>query len=148
MVEVTNRCNMEYHVCFADANHHTADVCLQDIRHRMKQILECTGTPIPIQISGGEPTMRDDLPEIIKIAKELGFRNIELVTNGIMIRVLPDLLVEFKEKGLTAVYLQFEGLEKETYEKIRNRDMTKVRARAVEVIRNTGLQCTLAVTVM
>jgi uncharacterized radical SAM superfamily Fe-S cluster-containing enzyme len=148
MVEVTNKCNMECPVCFADANHHTAHVSLQEIRHRMKQILECTCIPIPIQISGGEPTMRDDLPEIIGIAKELGFRNIELVTNGIMISLRPGLLVEFKEKGLTAVYLQFDGLEKKTYKKIRGRDMTKVRARAVEVIRDAGLQCTLAVTVV
>src|SRR3989338_660286 len=36
-----------------------------------------------INITGGEPLLREDLPEILKIAKELGFK-IELTTNGIL----------------------------------------------------------------
>jgi hypothetical protein len=42
--------------------------------------------PIPcsaIQFSGGEPTMRDDLSKIIELAKEMGFSQIQLATNGI-----------------------------------------------------------------
>ena len=36
-----------------------------------------------LKITGGEPLLREDLPEILKTAKELGFQ-IELTTNGIL----------------------------------------------------------------
>ena len=36
-----------------------------------------------LNISGGEPLLREDLPQILKQAKELGFK-IKLVTNGIL----------------------------------------------------------------
>jgi MoaA/NifB/PqqE/SkfB family radical SAM enzyme len=36
-----------------------------------------------LNITGGEPLLRDDLPELLKLAKELGF-SVELTTNGIL----------------------------------------------------------------
>ena len=147
MIEVTNRCNMDCPVCFSDANHPSHDVPFTEIRHRMERLLEVTDTPIPLQISGGEPTVRKDLPEIVALARGLGYRNIELITNGIKISQRPSLLLDLRENGLTAVYLQFDGLKKETYLKIRGQDMTEVRHTAIEATRQAGLCCTLAVAV-
>ena len=147
MVEVTNRCNMNCPICYSDANHSASDVPIDNVRLYLERLLELTQTPIPIQISGGEPSLRDDLPEIIAIAKEIGYRNIELITNGIRISNEPDFLGTLKLKGLTAVYLQFDGLNKETTLKIRGRDMSEVRHRAVSAVRDAGLCCTLAVVV-
>ena len=147
MVEVTNRCNMNCAVCFSDANHPPYDVPLFKVLKYLQRLLEITEKPIPIQISGGEPTVREDLPEIIALAKSLGYRNIEIITNGVKISKESALLHELKEQGLTAVYLQFDGLEKETYFKIRGQDLTEVRHRAIEAVRKAGLCCTLAVVV-
>ncbi|MFA5113623.1 MAG: radical SAM protein [Candidatus Margulisiibacteriota bacterium] len=36
-----------------------------------------------LNITGGEPLLREDLPELLKLAKELGF-SVELTTNGIL----------------------------------------------------------------
>jgi uncharacterized radical SAM superfamily Fe-S cluster-containing enzyme len=147
MIEVTNRCNMDCPICFSDANHPPEDVLLREIRRRMQQLLEVTKTPIPIQISGGEPTVRDDLPEIISMAHGLGYRHIELITNGIKISRNPTLLHELKHRGLTAVYLQFDSLKKKSHLKIRGQDLTDVRRKAIESVRQVGLCCTLAVVV-
>jgi hypothetical protein len=147
MVEVTNRCNMDCPVCFSDANHPATDVPLAEVRRRLERLLAVTGSPIPIQVSGGEPTVRPDLPEIIGLARELGYRNIELITNGIRIARRPALLEELRARGLTAVYLQFDGLRRETYLAIRGQDMTAVRRGAVEAARRAGLCVTLAVAV-
>jgi uncharacterized radical SAM superfamily Fe-S cluster-containing enzyme len=113
----------------------------------MVHLLEVTGQPIPLQISGGEPTMRKDLPEIVTLAKNLGYRHIELITNGIKIAQRPALLLELKKKGLKAIYLQFDGLEKTAHLTIRGQDLTEVRCKAIEAARQAGLCCTLAVTV-
>lgn len=91
--------------------------------------------------------MREDLPEIVELARCMGFRHIELVTNGIKISQDQELLHELKHKGLKAVYLQFDGLKKEVYLSIRGRDMTEMRHKAVEATRRAGMCCTLAVTV-
>ncbi|HEY8516202.1 MAG TPA: radical SAM protein [Candidatus Binatia bacterium] len=147
MVEITNRCNMDCPVCFSDANNPAHDVPVPEVRRRLERLLAVTGQPIPIQISGGEPTVHRELPEVVAIARELGFRNIELITNGIRIAQDPDLLLRLRERGLTAVYLQFDGLRRETYLALRGRDMTEVRERAVAATRRAGLCCTLAVAV-
>lgn len=91
--------------------------------------------------------MRKDLPAIVALAAQLGYRHIELITNGIKISQCPDLLLDLKEKGLTAVYLQFDGLEHTTYVTIRGQDMTAVRHAALAAVRQAGLCCTLAVAV-
>jgi len=147
MIEITNRCNMRCPVCFSDAGGSCPDIPFAEVRSRMERLLEVTGTPIPIQIGGGEPTVRKDLPDIVALARELGYRNIELITNGIRIARQPWLLLDLKKRGLTAVYLQFDGLKKETYLKIRGQDMTTVRHHAVQATREAGLCCTLSVVV-
>ena len=147
MVEVTNRCNMACPICYSDADKSSEDVPIGKIREYLERLLKLTETPIPIQVSGGEPSLRNDLPEIIGLAKRIGYRNIELITNGIRISKEPDFLNTLKAKGLTAVYLQFDGLRKETTLRIRGRDMSTVRHKAVSRIRDAGLCCTLAVVV-
>ena len=147
MVEITNRCNMDCPVCFSDANHPAHDVPLAEVRHRLERLLAVTRTPVPIQISGGEPTVHRELPAIVATARALGYRNIELITNGIRISQRPALLDELAALGLTAVYLQFDGLRRETYQAIRGQDMTAVRHGAVAAARRAKLCVTLAVAV-
>jgi len=147
MVEVTNRCNMACPICYSDASPNIKDKPIAEVTRALEQLLELTETPIPLQISGGEPTLRDDLPQIIAIAKQMGYRNIEVISNGIRIASEPGYLDTLKQEGLTAVYLQFDGLQPETTLAIRGQDMTAVRHKAVEVIGTSELCCTLAVVV-
>ena len=147
MVEITNSCNMTCPVCFSDANSSPSNVPIYEIQRRLEQLLEVTETPIPIQISGGEPTIREDLPQIIELASRLGYRHIELITNGIEIGKDFNILHKLKTCGLTAVYLQFDGLKRDTLIKIRGQDMTEIRHQSIEAIRNAKLCCTLAVVV-
>ncbi len=147
MIEITNRCNLSCPVCFSNAHYSAQDISVAEVHTYLEQLLEITETPIPIQISGGEPTVHNSLPKIIAAAKGLGYRNIELVTNGIKISKDPEMLHKLKSEGLTAVYLQFDGLKKETYIRIRGRDLTEVRQKSIDAIRNAVLCCTLSVAV-
>lgn len=146
MLEITNRCNMNCPLCFTDARHHGPDVGLDEIQKRLDDLLEVAG-PIPLQISGGEPTLHPQLGEIVAQARRRGFGNIELVTNGVVISANPDYLGTLVDHGLTAVYLQFDGVRKETYEAIRGRDMGEIRIASIEAIRAAKICCTLAVAV-
>ena len=64
---VTDRCNAACPVCLADCGtspHDDPD--LKTIEGMYETVLRSTGTPT-IQLSGGEPTVRDDLPEIVSM---------------------------------------------------------------------------------
>lgn len=146
MVEITGQCNMACPVCFAGSNAASPHITLNKVKTRIDKLLEIAG-PVPLQISGGEPTLHPELPQIIDYAREKKFKNIELVTNGIRISQDRDYLMALTTKGLTAVYLQFDGLSKETYIKIRGQDMKEVRLKSIAAIRSAKICCTLAVAV-
>ena len=81
MAMVDNRCNMACPICYSDSNQSSEDVPIDKIRVYLERLLKLGETPVPIQISGGEPSIRDDLPEIVELAKQIGYRNIEPITN-------------------------------------------------------------------
>ena len=69
---VTNRCNLRCSYCFmnAGASGYVYEPSLEDLRKIMKQARDAKPVPSKaIQITGGEPTIREDLIEIIKIAR-------------------------------------------------------------------------------
>ncbi|MFQ7549864.1 MAG: radical SAM protein [Blautia marasmi] len=90
LLEVTNRCNLECPVCFAASQAENSakqdfslnEPDLENIRHRFQAMMHMGG-PFNIQLSGGEPAMRDDLAHIIRMGKETGFPFFQLNTNGI-----------------------------------------------------------------
>ncbi len=147
MVEVTNRCNLSCPLCFSGAADHAGDVSLERIRQRLEKLLHATDGPIPLQISGGEPTVRKNLGEVIDLARQMGFVHIELITNGIRIAREPHLLEKWKMLGLKAIYLQFDGLAAATHVALRGRDLRHIRIQAIEAARQAGLCCTLACSI-
>jgi MoaA/NifB/PqqE/SkfB family radical SAM enzyme len=63
---------------------------------------------IDIDFSGGEPTMRKDFPELVAYAKELGFRQICVITNG-LIMARKKYIKRLVESGLNEVLFSLHG---------------------------------------
>ena len=83
LLEVTQRCDLRCPVCFADAAHNPSpDLSLSEIGVWYERLL-AAGGPFNIQLSGGEPCVRDDLPEIIRLGRSHGFTFFQLNTNGL-----------------------------------------------------------------
>jgi uncharacterized radical SAM superfamily Fe-S cluster-containing enzyme len=58
--------------------------------------------PVPataLQFSGGEPTIRNELFDFIKKAKEIGFKHVEVNTNGVRIAQDPEYAKKLKAAG-------------------------------------------------
>ena len=69
-----------------------------------------------IKLTGGEPLMRKDLPEIISgIAAVPGLKDLSLTTNGLL---LGDMAKELHERGLKRVNISLPSLNAETYRKL------------------------------
>ncbi|MBP2628067.1 MAG: Radical domain protein [Firmicutes bacterium] len=118
LLEITQRCNLNCPVCFAEASTEERDPNIGIIENWYRLLLQ-SGGPYNIQLSGGEPTMRDDLPEIVALGRELGFSFIQLNTNGLRLAKDPDYVRRLKEAGLSCVFLQFDGTNDSIYEKLR-----------------------------
>ncbi len=60
-------------------------------------------------LCGGEPLLRDDLPDIVRKASELKFDRIHIITNGLLLT--QERLEQLVESGLTSVYISLNGSE-------------------------------------
>lgn len=149
IVEVTDACNLLCPVCLADSKvTPTCNPSLEDFETMFRELLRCEGRPTAIQFSGGEPTVRKDLLEIIGLAQSLGFKLIEIDTNGIELAKDPNLARDLADLGISGVYLQFDGVTPETHMTIRGMDLTKIKEEAVKNCIRAGLSVTLAMTVI
>ena len=131
LIEVTRRCDLKCNVCFADAgNGISEDPDFNAIRDMYEKLL-AAGGPYNVQLSGGEPTVREDLAEIISLGRSMGFDFIQLNTNGLRLAGEPAYVRRLKEAGLSCVFLQFDGLEDEIHEKLRGRPLFREKERAI-----------------
>jgi uncharacterized radical SAM superfamily Fe-S cluster-containing enzyme len=99
--------------------------------------------PVPaVQFSGGEPTMREDLVEIIRKAKAMGFPQVQIATNGVRIANEPGFAQKLKDSGLSTVYLHFDGVSHET------NPFLNIHERAIENLKAVRLGVVLVPTII
>ncbi len=122
LLEVTRRCNLSCSFCYADAGGDPTDPDLKTIQGWYQSAADA-GDRCNIQLSGGEPTLRNDLPEIVAMGRKYGFSFIQLNTNGIRLAKDTTFLRNLKAAGLDSIFLQFDGLTLQTHEKIRGRNL-------------------------
>jgi hypothetical protein len=93
--------------------------------------LLAAGGPYNIQLSGGEPTLRDDLPEIIALGRSLGFGYFQLNTNGLRLARDSGYARSLKAAGLGCVFLQFDGTNDTIYRTIRGAALLEAKTQAI-----------------
>jgi len=148
LMEITKRCDIRCRVCFADANvHETKDPTIDEIEGMLSTVLETSGA-CPVQLSGGEPTLRDDLPTIAALAKNLGFEHVQINTHGLRIAKDREYLRELKDAGVDLIYLQFDGLSDDVYQAIRNTNLLRLKLRAIENCAESKMGVILVPTVI
>ena len=141
IIEITNRCNLKCPICFAnaDSKNGTGDLSKEQLRSILEYAQEINH---PLRVrgvgnSGGEPTLRDDLPEIIQMEKELGYDYVLIMTNGL--RLAQDIEYFKKIRDLEAwIYLQFDGVTAEPYIKARGLDLWPMKQKVLENARKIG----------
>ena len=147
LLELTNRCNLRCPVCFASAGEQTPhDLSLEEIGRQYDLLME-RGGPFNIQLSGGEPTMRDDLDRIIALGKEKGFTFFQLNTNGLRLADEEGYAEHLAAAGVSTVFLQFDGLDDAIYQTLRGAALTEVKLRAIDRCKAAGLPVVLVPTV-
>ena len=134
-IDVTNRCNLNCPMC-ADSVPGHGFVFEPPIEH-IEKVLEHLSKidPLPtVALFGGEPTVRKDVVEIVKLAtKKYGFKT-RVLTNGLK---LAD--PEFCHKLLAArahLLISYDGSDPKTYHQLRNSTKAlELKQQAVENVR-------------
>lgn len=147
VLEITYRCNMQCTFCFADAQNRCFDPDLWEIK-RMYETAYDSGGYCSVQLSGGEPTLRADLPNVISMGKEMGFPHIQVNTNGLKLAEDRGYAQELKSAGADLIYLQFDGLNDDIYLKIRGRRLLNIKQKAIENCALAGLGVLLVPTIV
>lgn len=116
---VTNRCDLSCWYCFfySEAMGYVYEPSLEQIRSMVEAILK-QGVVVNVQITGGEPLLREDLVDIIRLLREMGVKHIQLNTNGIKFSQLywedPVKAIDYakaiRSSGVNTVYLSFDGV--------------------------------------
>lgn len=148
IVEITDRCNLACPTCYAMSSpHYGHHRSVSEIDRMLHAVIRNEGEPAVVQISGGEPTIHPQFFEVMDLAKSKPIKHLMLNTNGIRIAEEEG----FAEKLATympdfEIYLQFDSFKPDVLKKLRGKDMTEIRKKALERLNALNLSTTLVVT--
>lgn len=148
LLEVTQRCDLGCAYCFAaSAREGPPDPPLSILEGWYRRLLDAGG-PYNVQLSGGEPCLRDDLPEIVALGRSLGFEFIQVNTNGLRFARDAAYVQRLCDAGLASVFLQFDGTENQIYEAMRGQRLLRAKCAAIERCAEAGLGVVLVPTLV
>ena len=149
LVEVTDGCNLECPICYADSGPGRLDQHrpLELVEELLDAVVRNEGEPDVVQISGGEPTIHPQFWQILDAAKARPIKHLMLNTNGVKIAAEPD----FARRLATympgfELYLQWDSFKPAALVELRGRDLTDVRRRALDHLNEHNVSTTLVVT--
>jgi radical SAM protein with 4Fe4S-binding SPASM domain len=111
---ITYRCNNKCLHCYAGGPRETKEMTTEEWHKVMHKLLKL-GIP-HVVFTGGEPTMRDDLPELVAYTQEIGLVS-GLVTNGRRLRD-ESYFNSLVDAGLDHVQVTVESHDPEVHDKI------------------------------
>ncbi|MEC1715774.1 GTP 3',8-cyclase MoaA [Schinkia azotoformans] len=114
-ISVTDRCNLRCHYCVPEGQHQCMDFPKLLTDEEIVQIVN-VGAKLgikKIRITGGEPLLRKNLPELISQIKSIPtIEDIALTTNGVFLKKYGK---ELKEAGLDRVNISLDSLDEKKF---------------------------------
>lgn len=116
-IVVTNRCDLNCWYCFffAEKAGYVYEPSLEQIRAMARSLR--SERPVPcnaVQLTGGEPALREDLLDIIKICREEGIEHVQLNTDGIRLSTDSTLAEKVRKTGVNTIYMSYDGTTPQT----------------------------------
>jgi len=142
LIRLTERCNLKCPICLASANmNERPEYTREDLDNFMKGRKK-----LKIDLISAEPTVRDDLPDIIRDIKSHG-HIAALHTNGLKLKD-PEYCRMLKEVGCDEVHLQMDGFSDEAYVKIRGAKLTDLKLKVLENLERENLATDLVMVIV
>jgi cyclic pyranopterin phosphate synthase len=137
-ISVTDRCNYSCTYCIPDDGvGHAARQEVLSFEETAALVRVFVGLGVRrVRLTGGEPTVRRDLPELVRLLRALpGLDDIALSTNG---HLLPELAAPLRAAGVDRLNVSLDSLDAERFRRITRRgDLARVVA-GIEAARAAG----------
>ena len=140
-MSITEVCNFKCGYCLpngymADKSDNRKFLHIDEIRRLAKGFSELGVQKI--RLTGGEPTVRKDFFEIVKILKnETSIRKVVITTNGYHLDQKAKLLVD---SGLDGINISIDSLDRETFKNITKHDRLPEILRGIEILQDLGFE--------
>ncbi|MCF6315405.1 MAG: radical SAM protein [Marinosulfonomonas sp.] len=120
-LNLTERCNLACEHCYLDAKvlkeGATDELGTEELKRVLGEIAE-VGPEAMVVLTGGEPMLRRDLPELARHACGLGLM-VVVGTNGMLLR--PDRIRELQDAGVAGVGISVDSLTPEIHDNFRGK---------------------------
>jgi MoaA/NifB/PqqE/SkfB family radical SAM enzyme len=93
-------------MCDSWKNKHTDELSTEEFKKILEQ-LKAVGIQF-VEFTGGEPLLRKDIDILVRKANELGFKNIGITTNGLLLKNKAKQLLK---NGITHISVSIDGME-------------------------------------
>jgi len=149
-LNVTEKCNIRCLHCYWEAYGQHPDPSLETIdqilmKFRALAIAYRERGRRLLTIGGGEPTVRKDLPDIIRLAVRRGFR-VRLVTNAV---VIDDAMArKLKASGLKIAQVSLDGACEATHDRVRGKGNWARSMRGIAALKKAGIFVVLSYVVL
>jgi uncharacterized radical SAM superfamily Fe-S cluster-containing enzyme len=148
LVEVTSNCNLKCPMCFAESGPGGEHIDFATYTRMIDRLVALEGVADVVQLSGGEPTLHPDLVEMVRYAYERPILAVMINTNGIRLAKDPALLEALAPmRDRLEIYLQMDGLEDATFDRLRGEPLLEIKLAALEALAKHRIRCTLVCTV-
>ena len=136
-LSITDVCNFKCGYCLPDGyqiykNDNKKFLHLDEIKRLAKCFSELGVNKI--RITGGEPTVRKDFIDIIKVLKlDSGIQNVSITTNGYKLDKKAEQLVR---SGLTGINISIDSLDREIFKNITGHDRLPEILNGIKILQN------------
>ena len=135
---VTDRCNLRCRMCGVCEQSAAPEAGGELTTDRYREIIEAAtmrlGTSI-VSISGGEPLLRKDIYEIIRIAADAGL-SVHICTNGLLLNT--ERAEKLRDAGVAAVSISVDSPEATQHEHLRGAGTFQTTLDAIRLLRETA----------
>jgi len=139
LIPFTHKCNLNCNFCWLPQKDRE-DFSLQ----HLKEVISNSNCK-EIRICGGEPTLRNDLPELIRFIRTDKKLPV-LMTNGLKLADF-SYVKKLKNAGLDVVSLSFNSFDDDTYKNLNGRKLLQIKLKALENLKKVGMFTSLSVMV-
>ncbi len=137
-ISVTDRCNLRCVYCMPEVGMtfqpREALLTFEEMV-RVARVARALGVTA-LRLTGGEPLVRKNLPTLVRQLSALGFQDLALTTNAML---LTPMVASLKEAGLKRVNISCDSLKPERFNSIRRRGDLKTVLEAMDAAEAEGL---------
>ena len=135
---ITENCNLQCYYCTLRNENNSSDYLSLEEIDRLSKVFKELGFE-HIRLTGGEPTVREDIVNIVKILSGR-FSTVSMTTNGTL---LLDLASKLKNAGLSDVNISLDSLKAEKFLKITGKNRLKDVINGIQESKRVGLKVKL-----